>query len=402
MKLKSFTILILLFSLSGCNSDFLPKPREISDLQLVQVIGVDLNEEVPGQIKLSIASKNMEVSTWQDSSGSEGGANGNVKKALVQTATGVTVFEAVRNMQTHGNKTLFWSHTQYYLIGEEAAKDNLIRYLDFFTRDHELRIEAKVLIVKGSTAKELIEQVNLSDFFIVDILESLERNVELLSISEEMKISELIRFVDIHHSSARVPCIELVHRSSESGISEPDIEPCGYAIIKDLKLAGYIDKSISRGINLITNQIKSSIVNVADLSGGKVSLEIIQSKTEVIPYFSGDTLKEIQIRTRVKNALGEVQSIRSVVNEKEIRFMETQQSEILKMEMEKALKATLSYSSDCLNICDRIRMKRPLKWKKIEDDWMEIMENVKYSIVVESEIERSYQLNDPSGYEVNE
>lgn len=380
----------------------MPKPREISDLQLVQVIGVDLNEEVPGQIKLSIASKNMEVSTWQDSSGSEGGANGNVKKALVQTATGVTVFEAVRNMQTHGNKTLFWSHTQYYLIGEEAAKDNLIRYLDFFTRDHELRIEAKVLIVKGSTAKELIEQVNLSDFFIVDILESLERNVELLSISEEMKISELIRFVDIHHSSARVPCIELVHRSSESGISEPDIEPCGYAIIKDLKLAGYIDKSISRGINLITNQIKSSIVNVADLSGGKVSLEIIQSKTEVIPYFSGDTLKEIQIRTRVKNALGEVQSIRSVVNEKEIRFMETQQSEILKMEMEKALKATLSYSSDCLNICDRIRMKRPLKWKKIEDDWMEIMENVKYSIVVESEIERSYQLNDPSGYEVNE
>ena len=285
MKLKGFIIFVLLFTLAGCKSNFFPKPREISDLQLVQVIGVDLNEKEPGQIQLSIASKNLDVSHDGGSSGGDGGAKSNAKKALVQTATGVTVFDAVRNMQTHGNKTLFWSHTEYYLIGEEAAKDNLIHYLDFFTRDHELRIEAKVLIVKGSTAKELIEQVNLSDFFIVDILESLDRGIELLSISEEMKISELIRFVDIHHSSARIPCIELVHRSSESGISEPDIEPFGYAIIKDLKLAGYIDKSISRGVNLITNQMKSSIVNVSDLSGGKVSLEIIQCKTEVIPYF---------------------------------------------------------------------------------------------------------------------
>lgn len=402
MKLKGFIIFVLLFTLAGCKSNFFPKPREISDLQLVQVIGVDLNEEEPGQIQLSIASKNLDVSHDGGSSGGDGGAKSNAKKALVQTATGETVFDAVRNMQTHGNKTLFWSHTEYYLIGEEAAKDNLIHYLDFFTRDHELRIEAKVLIVKGSTAKELIEQVNLSDFFIVDILESLDRGIELLSISEEMKISELIRFVDIHHSSARIPCIELVHRSSESGISEPDIEPFGYAIIKDLKLAGYIDKSISRGVNLITNQMKSSIVNVSDLSGGKVSLEIIQCKTEVIPYFSGDTLKEIQIKTRVKNALGEVQATRSVVNDKEIRFMEAQQSEILKKEMEGVLKTTLSYGSDCLNLCDRIRMKRPLKWKKIEENWMEIMEKVKYNIVVESQIERSFQLNDPSGYEVNE
>lgn len=402
MKPRCLTIVVLFLLLAGCKSNFLPKPKEINDLQLVQVIGVDLDEDDPGQIRVTIASKNLEVATGHEGGDSGSGSVKSGKKALIQTASGTTIFDAVRNIQTHSNKTLFWSHTDYYLVGEEAAKKDLIAFLDFFTRDHELRIEAKVLIVKGSTAKELIEQVNLSDFFIVDVLENLERSIDLLSISEEMKISQLMRFVDIHHSSARAPSIELVHHSAESRESRSEIDLSGYAIIKDLKLVGFIDRSIARGVNLITNNVESSIVNVTDLTGGKVSLEIIQSKTKVIPYFSKETLKEITIKVKVKSSLGEVQSNHKINRKQEIEFMEAQQSEILKQEMEKALRTVLAYGADCLNICDRIRLSRPLKWKKIEDNWLEIMRNVQYNIIVESKIERTYQINASSGNEVNE
>ncbi|MGI6778139.1 MAG: Ger(x)C family spore germination C-terminal domain-containing protein [Acetivibrionales bacterium] len=78
--------------------------------------------------------------------------------------------------------------------------------------------------------------------------------------------------------------------------------------------------------------------------------------------------------------------------------MESQQSEILKNEMENVLEKVVNFESDCLEICDRIRLKRPLKWHKIEDQWMQILPNIKFNIQVESNIRRTYEIREPSGY----
>jgi len=389
---------LLLTNLTGCKKDFLPKRKEINDLQLVQVIGIDKLSGGTDDCMLTIASKNLEGG-GQESPESTGGSTGGSKpKALVLTSKGKTIFDAVRNIQAHSNKTIFWGHTAYYLIGENAAKDSIAKYIDFFTRDHELRIESKVYIVKGSTTKDLIEQFNQSDFYISDKLDSLGQNFKLLSNSKEMRIHELMRFIDIHHASARIPCIYLVNRDKGDGKQTKDIEGCGYAIFSNLKLAGYIDTDISRGVNLITNTVESSIVTVKDLEGRDVSLEIIDSNTKVIPHFNGDNLESITLKTKVTSNIGEVQSQTDFAHENSISYMESQQSKILKNEMEKALEKIQYFQSDCLGICDRIRLKRPLKWHKIEDQWMQIFTSIKFDIQVESKIQRTYELKEPSGY----
>jgi spore germination protein KC len=395
----AIVLLLLLVNLTGCKKDILPQRKEIGDLQLVQVIGID---KLPGDTDdcmLTIASKNLGAGGGQESSGSTGGTTGgNIEKALVLTSKGKTIFDAVRKIQTHSNKTLFWGHAEYYLIGEEAARDNITKYIDFFTRDHELRIESKVYTVKDSTAKNLIEQFNQGDVYIFDKLESLGQNLKLLSNSEEMKVHDLMRFIDIHHGSARVPCIYLKNRDSGIEKQIKDIEICGYTIFSNLKLAGFIDTNISRGINLITNTVGSSIVVVKDLKGQDVSLEIVNSDTQVIPFFIGDNLESVTLKTKVISNIGEIQSQIDIANEKLISHMESQQSGILKNEMENVLKKILDLESDCLEICDRIRLKRPLKWHKIEDQWMEILPNIKFNIQVESTIQRSYEIREPSGY----
>jgi len=220
----------------------------------------------------------------------------------------------------------------------------------------------------------------------------------LLSKSEEMKIHELMRFLDIHHASARIPCIYLVDRDKEREKKIKDIDTCGYAIFSDLKLVGFIDTDISRGLNLITNTVNSSIVAVKDMTGQDVSLEIINSKTEVIPFFNGDNLERILLKTKVVSNLGEIQSQIDFANESYISYIESRQSEVLKNEMEEVLKKVLEFRSDCLEICDRIRLKRPLKWRKIEDKWMQIFPNIKFDIQVESKVKGTYELKEPSGY----
>ncbi|MGI6778141.1 MAG: hypothetical protein ACOX7R_09035 [Acetivibrionales bacterium] len=62
---------------------------------------------------ITIASKNLEEGGGQESSGSTGGnTGGNKAKALVLTSKGKTIFDAVRNIQTHSNKTVFWGHAE--------------------------------------------------------------------------------------------------------------------------------------------------------------------------------------------------------------------------------------------------------------------------------------------------
>ncbi len=400
--LLSILLLSLISNLTACDAaKFLPLRQEIDDLQLVQAIGIDKSES--GSPMISIASQNLRGGGGQESpeSGGEGNA-GNSEKAIILTAEGKTVFDAVQNLQTHSDRTVFWGHSAFYLISEDAAKENIAKYIDFFTRDHELRINANVYIVKGMTAQELMEQINTTDYFILDKLDALSKNIKLLSISEEMKVSELMRFIDIHHGSARVPCLQLVHRQGTGNKQIPDIDSCGYAVISDLKLAGFINKDISRGVNLITNNVGSSIVTVKDLSDQDASLEIIQSKTEVIPYFVGDELKKITIETRVKSNLGEVQSQMKITEADSINYLEKQQSEILRKEIEAVIDQALKFKSDCLDICDKIRLKRPVKWHKIEKDWMEIVQKVEFDVQVKSVIERTYEIRDPSGYKGKE
>jgi len=399
--LLSILLLSLISNLTGCDTtNFLPLRKEIDDLQLVQVVGIDKSEA--GSPVISIASQKMAGGGGQQSVSSSEGNAGNNEKAIILTAEGKTIFDAVRNLQTHSDKTIFWSHSGFYLIGEDAARENIAKYIDFFTRDHELRINAKVYIVKGMTAQELMEQLNTTDYFILDKLDALGKNIKLLSISEEMKVSHLMRFIDIHHGSARVPCLQLVHRQGTGNKQIPDIDSCGYAIISDLKLVGFINRDLSRGINLITNNVGSSIVTVKDLSHQDASLEIIQSKTKVIPHFVGDELKKITIETRVKSNLGEVQSQMKITEADSVNYLEKQQSEILREEIEAVIDQVLEFKSDCLDICDKIRLKRPVKWHKIKNEWMQIVQKVEFDVQVKSVIERTYEIRDPSGYKGKE
>jgi len=395
--------LILLLNLSGCKKNILPKRYEINELMLVQVVGIDKFPESPNDCMLTVASKDLDAGGGQGNLGSTGKNTGSTgEKALILTSEGKTMFDAARNLQTHSNKTIFWGHTDYYLIGEEAARDNIAKYIDFFTRDHELRIDSKVYIVKGSTAKELIEQFNQLDFFIFDKLESLGQNIRLLGTSYEIEVHELMRFLDIHHASARIPCIYLAKRSDDDGKQIMDIESGGYAIFSDLKLAGYIGPDISRGINAITNTLDSSVVVVKDLAGKDVSLEIIDCKTKVIPFFEGNTLKSVTINTKVNSNLAELQSQTDFTDEQSLRFMESQQSAIIKKEIESVIEKVIEYESDCLEICDRIRLSRPYKWLQIEKKWMEIFTFIEFIVQVDSKIQRTYELKEPSGYKWSE
>jgi len=398
-RVAAFFLIAVMTGIAGCGPHSLPQRREIDDLQLVEVIGIDKSLERPGYQVVTIASRKIEEPAAGKVQEQEASGEGEISlgnKAFISTTLGRTLFEAARKIQASSDKTLFWAHTKYYLIGEDAAKDNIVKYIDFIARDHEFHINNKVYIVKGSTAKELIEQVNKSELYIADKLDSLGQSIKQLGTSEELTVAELMRFFDIHFGSARIPCIELVNRGGQ-GQQIFAVESFGYAIAADLKLVSYIGRDIARGVNLITNNLNSSIVVVKDLYGEDASLEIVSSKTEIFPLYEGDELVELTLKTKVISNLGEVQSQSQTLFDENIKHMEAQQSAILENEMKNVLKVVLESESDCLGICDMLRLKTPVKFRRIEDKWDVIFPQLQINIKVESLLIRSYALDEPSG-----
>ena len=142
--------------------------------------------------------------------------------------------------------------------------------------------------------------------------------------------------------------------------------------------------------------MESTVVTVKDLNGEDASLEIISSKTEAAPRYARDELTDITLKTKVEGNLWEVQSQAHTIYEENFKHMEVQLSEILENEMRSVLQVVRESESDCLGICDMLRLKDPVKWHKIEDRWMEILSHLNIHVEVESELRRSYELGEPS------
>jgi len=364
---------------------------EIDDLLILNTVGVDRSYDNNDVVVISAASKSINA-TSEEASNTAGGQK---TKSELLVSSGETVFEAVRKFSTYSDNRLFWGHVDYIIIGEDAAKDNLLQYLDFFIRDHELRLNSKVLIVKNNTAKDVIQQTIDVENFIGDILENLFESRGLTSISDEILLIEIMSMFDNTHICPYIPCIEL--------IDEPNnrIKLSGFALFKDAKLFGYITDEMGRGFNWIRGRIDSGVISVKDKNGQKVSLEIVDAKTEIIPIVADGKL-DIKINISFSTNITGIMGASNIFAKDALDFLKTQQEEVVRNEVKKVIELAQKNNMDILSISDTVHHKKPIFWESIKDSWSEIFPKLNITVEVDSNINRTYDIKQPirSGYGV--
>ncbi|MGF7186370.1 Ger(x)C family germination protein [Desulfitispora alkaliphila] len=133
MNRKKHIILVLLITLifiTGCWNRV-----ELSERALVMGTGIDKGEE--GTVKVTIQVL-QPIKKGVPAAGI--GGDGSENAVWVVTSTGETLFDAARNFVKQSGRTLFWQYNEIIVIGEEAAREGILPLLDFFVRDHELRL----------------------------------------------------------------------------------------------------------------------------------------------------------------------------------------------------------------------------------------------------------------------
>lgn len=323
MKKSLFFLIIagLLFSLSGCNGIY-SNFREVEQLLVIQTMGLDYSQE---GVSLSLAS----------------GTNSQSSSPILLHGTGISVTSAIDQILNYSQaEELFMAHIGHVVLGEEAAKNGIDKYLSYICRSPEMRIDVPMYVVKGGSAEEAIMQVGGGKSSgISAALEAVYDNVGERGDSKAFSAADLVRDLE-RNGSALICAIECSPSAQKSG--EPQeggnssggegegggeetqnsgaqrekqdtsgesltVAPVGYGVIKGDRLCAYIDKEQAVGVGILKNDVGISDIVVTDRYASPVTLELDQGGSVIKPIWSDDgSLEMLDIQVKVAANIAEI------------------------------------------------------------------------------------------------
>lgn len=378
-KLCAFiTAAVCFVSLSGCSgATIYSNYREVEDLELIKTVGIDLGKGGTGVVitagsGLSLAGRAPQVYEMEAS----------------------TIAEAINKMQkSPAGKETFFSHTEYVVIGESAAKNGISGFLDYIERAQNIRLKTGMFIARDSTAQKLLMDVVSEKTSTADILSFMEKD------SQYVGYGEVVTCQDAASSLERYGCALVLALKAkktpeifgESG--EYTIVPAGYGIIKDGKLAGYTDEEAAHGIGILMNALKFYNVNVDDGIGGYAALGITKAETKYKPHFESGELTRLDINIEADANVIELKDPVDIEDKKVRKNMERQIDEEIKKQVESAIELSKEMEIDFLELGGRIERQKPVKFSKIKGSWDEVFKQLEINVNVTTTLKRTYEFD---------
>ncbi len=389
MKKIIIGILTLCVMVLACScAEVVKGRREIDHNLFIQTAAFDKGES--DRVRVTIISKSMH---------SDAATEMSEKEAHILTHEGQTIFEVSKEFDGFASKDVFWGHLEFVIISEEAAKEGLLKYIDFIIRDHELRLTPVVIIVRGVTGEEMIRKINTSMFDVSEKLDNIFEDAGLLSYSSEITLADIISMATSEYTCIHVPTIKLVQKTEggeeDKGKYDPYLD--GYAVFKNEKLVGYVTEKKARGLNWILNKIDSGVIVVKDKEDQEISMEIIDSKTKLIPQISEGKLS-ITVEIKMSSNIAEYEGSQNIFTESAIDHIKQQIKDQIEIEVKDAVKYAQEKGSDFLQFGNAVYHKYPIKWDAYKDNWEEEFKNVPVKVSVKARVNRTYVIKDPIGY----
>ncbi len=378
-----FLLILFMLTLTGCKLSFLGM-TEMNRNEFIRVVGID---KLDDRIKATIVT--------EDFAPKEGGSD-QQEQFQVKSAEGRTVFEALRNFGKFTDKRPFWGRVEYLLIGEEAGKDGILKYIDLFCRDPEIRLNLEVFIVKGASAQEAIEKTNGESKFIYDNLKGITENQWGESIFQKVDLIEAMYILDCEYLSLYLPCIHLLPPNDINQEKSLDIAAEGFSIFDGDKLVLHAHQELGRGLNWLRNNIKSGVIIVKSPNGANISLEIIDNNTKIEAKIIDGDLNMI-VKVDMSSNIDEIHSSENIFTGDIIEDLERQQGEVIKNEITQIIKYAQQHKTDFFGTADVVLRKFPILFEdQYRDNWNEVFSDIKFDVIVYSNIARTYDIKEPN------
>ncbi|NGQ94504.1 Ger(x)C family spore germination protein [Brevibacillus sp. SYP-B805] len=349
--------------------------KEINDVLLVSAVGIDKkNDKI--EISIQIVVPKATGGGQQSISGGGGGGGGGVNPTFVNSATGITIADAIAKLQEQISRKIFWGQMKVLIFGEELAKEGIREHVDYLARHPQSRLRLHVFVSKGKAAD------------ILEVLPPLEkssaesaRELALSQFGLNKTMKELLQMLKGEAGAAALPRIEEVPPTTGGEKDHTTVRLNGTAVFKKDKMVGYVNDELTRGILWLRNEIKRATVTIEPSeTKGRVSLELIRAKTELIPQIEHGTwkmtLKAVAEDDVVQNATN-----LDMLNPSVLKMLQKEAKKDLENRVYLALKKVQKgMKADIFGFAEAFHRKYPKQWAAAKDRWDQIFPNVEVKV----------------------
>lgn len=360
-----FILILHTLLLAGCWDR-----TEVNDLAIVTAAGVDLtdNQQLELSVKIHLTSPGETQQMGQG--GSSGGGTG---KSVVRSAVGLTMADAVSQLQQVLSRELFWGQAEVLIFGEKMAEAGISEVMDFLTRHPAPRERANVFVSRSS-AKHVLTLDPPIERSVGDALREMAKTQTGLNIT----IKELAQMMAGKSKAAVLPLV-VIHPKAGDQAAFPYLQ--GTAVLKNGKMVGLVDDHVTRGIMWLRNEIEGGTVTISlDTSNGYVSLLILRGSTELVPSIHGDEWR-VDVRIEAEDDIIQNTTDLDLANPTYIERLQTELEADITRRVRKALHiAQKEMNADIFQFADTFYRKYPEKWLKNKERWDDIFPTVKVNV----------------------
>ena len=367
-------MLIAIVIVSGCWDR-----RELETIAIVAGVGIDLEEE--GQQRGVVVSAQIVKPSQVKSPGASQGGGNNQKAYWVLKSTGKTIFEAIRAATLESSRRLYWAHNQVLIIGEDAAEQGIIQFLDFFIRDPEPRPTIWVLVADGKAGvilKMQSELENVQAFAIADLVENYVSTGEVFPIM----LQELIERLLSKTTASLAPRIR-----EEGKGKEKRVVIDGTAVFKRDKLIGLLSKKETRGLLWVLSKINSGIVNVKTDGEAYTSIELINANGKFNSEIR-DGIVWMKVYVEADGNLGEEMGKEDFSNPENLRELEQEFTAAIRDEIIATWQQAQKMQADIYGLGEEVKRRYPKLKDNLEPNWEQMFSEARIELVVKAKIRR--------------
>lgn len=361
-------------ALAGCAPlDALPYAYEIEDTVLLRTLGVDVaTQRLDG---VAVTASSGERPAVGDSPGQAG---------VVLSAQADTVSAARTMMQSYGKDELFFGDVEQVVVGEGLAQRGLDDLLALMARDPELRLEARLWVVRGGSASDVLfggEESGGVD----DRLDAMESNADQGAATLPRTAREAL--VDLARSGTTfLPALaQGPSRPGDGAEGDTTVSTAGYALFRDGALCGWAAGEEAHGIHLLLGRADAGLLECAAPDGARVALLLTGVRTDYTPVFRGGALAGLEVKCKVEARLAEVRG-GDALSREELAWLEAETARLCRTRMETALSHSRALEADYLNLRQRAALSAPWRKDELEQDWEKDFPGLAFTVNVQVKV----------------
>lgn len=367
---------------------------DISDLGLIVATGADLvKEDGEDKVWMTLQMANPVAMV----PGGGGGGAGAPRAFWTVSGMGRSVRTASIAVAERIPKRLFWGQNRVFIVGEEAARRNIIPFLDRPLRGRSTRRNTYLVVARG-TAKKVLEvempTFRASGLALNNILE-LEGGTEAIM---PVTLNDFAYRLGSKVTAPVAPVVSVVPQTSLTvedikvpGGPSPTIDISGIAVFNpEGRLLDFLNKEETLGLMLVLNKSKEREITVACPVKGPqepVIMHLVRSNSRTVVHMDEKGIPSIEVKIRTICDLWEhfgshpgmtgipyVQSLEKRVNthiEKEIKMVVSRAQEL---------------NTDIFGFGEEVRRQHRDEWLQLGNHWSEIFPGLEVTVSAETSL----------------